>query len=344
VRANPRLLHKLQRTLCVSCGALYTQVQRAGRAMSERLILVLHAPAEEGYASALVAALAPTATLSVPVANISSTIQFGAGALCMVVWSRAMSEGVDRAALARLLPFGQSNTIVCRVGDAPGAEQVSALAVVNVRGDGAADAVILQAVLAEILAPAQASAVSLAGAQRRGDSLRAGRGDFLSRSALGLVGTLAAAGVAAPVITGLAAATGNQGLVDSGIRTISLPQSAGQSRSESSSPVEAGALDEADVEGSALDVWVAAQNPALTETRPELLPSASEGTELALLRVEVSAPIDMIAAHSLAREHEVLQKPVPHLGLISAPKPRSKLPASTREAVLATAAKATGDV
>ena len=181
--------------------------------MSDGMVFVLHAVADEKYTAELAAALAPaTAIASALPEDGARGVQLGGGAASLLIWS---SQTNAEAALAAL-PYAAA---ICSVRGArvPEALRARALRVVEVAGEPAQDAAQLRDVMAELQAHLRAR--SLDNSRRRGSvaprlggvPVNAQSGDsrkpLLVRSAVGLGATLAVVGVVAPAITNRAQAT-----------------------------------------------------------------------------------------------------------------------------------------
>jgi hypothetical protein len=263
--------------------------------MSDKVLFVLHAPAEETYATQLAAALSPLPAFPLAAQSGERALQFGAGIICVVVWTPAMAAIGGGA-------FDPATTIICNIGAKAG---IDAFATLNGVGDAGADAVALQTPLAALhaLAGGRGSRVRIGDGPRMGATadatLERGKQPFAMKSAYGVAATLAVVGVMAPTIMERAQATG----VEPGDMNAEAATMAAVT-AEDLAPVAAAQLASAPALSPtpAFDQWVA--EPEQEAMREDLFVPAA-APQLALLVAEPFSdiPLDPKRQDYVAPEH-----------------------------------------
>lgn len=169
--------------------------------MSGEILFVLHGPADEPYAQALAAELGG---MTLPLQSQASSLQFGSGVVCVVVWSAAL-RGSDALAA---LPV---NSIICRLNGAATPRALDAFNSIHSTGSPPDDAAELGNMVTALRAAADQCGVraSKAGPQLGAatDAVRR-KPPLAVRSAYGMAATLAVAGFVAPTIMERAQANG----------------------------------------------------------------------------------------------------------------------------------------
>jgi hypothetical protein len=183
--------------------------------MTDGIVFVVHGGADERYAAALGAALG---AFPAPLpASAASGIQFGAGSICIVVWTQDLQMRGAADNVAHVVARARLNTVICRLGGAPAPPALAGLPVLDGQGEAVADAAALREALQRIRAAAaergvrkrgQATPRLGAASSEQGSRIGGGRRQFAVRSAYGMAATLAVAGVAASTIGQRAQATG----------------------------------------------------------------------------------------------------------------------------------------
>lgn len=183
--------------------------------MTNRITFVLHSTADKEYAAELAEALAPLTAFPVPLDACSGRgVQFGAGAVCVVVWTQDLYQPELTDVVLAALAGSIANFVIFRAGARPlETLRQRAFACLPEQGNVAADAdrlregITAQQSHAErqdrFGRPAQSPQI---GRPARPESQR-GRRSMAVRSAYGLAVTLAVVGVAAPVIAGRTGST-----------------------------------------------------------------------------------------------------------------------------------------
>lgn len=186
--------------------------------MSNGMVFILHAVADEKYAVALAAALAPvTAIPTVLAENGARGVQLGGGSASLVIWTKNTGACAETALTA--LPHGSAAVCVANGATAPEALRVRALRMAEISGDAGRDAEALRETIA--LLHTQLRARNLDNSRRRGsvaprlasagapagEAAAARKSPMVMRSAVGLGATLAVVGVIVPNITNRALAT-----------------------------------------------------------------------------------------------------------------------------------------
>jgi hypothetical protein len=178
--------------------------------MSDGIVFVLHVAADEKLAAGLAAALAPAPAFPalLPKAGAGS-VEYGMGAVCVVVWSEAALDA--RADVLNAVSHGAPNAVICRVASAPVPDEFenTACVVVDIGGDPPSDAPHVREAIARI---GRERADRSARPGRRRASLGSSAALYAEgpppsksrklpvRSAVGLAATLAIVGVVAPTI------------------------------------------------------------------------------------------------------------------------------------------------
>lgn len=188
----------------------------AGETMTNRIVFVLHSAADKEYAAELAGALVPLPAFPVPLLDTCSGrgVQFGAGALCVVVWTQELHQPELTDAALVAVAGAVANFVIFRAGaQPPEALRLRAFACLPEQGEVAADANRLREGIAahqrqterqdEFGRRAQSPQI---GRPARPEPQR-GRRSMAVRSAYGLAVTLAVVGVAAPVIAGRTGST-----------------------------------------------------------------------------------------------------------------------------------------
>lgn len=185
--------------------------------MSDGMVFILHAVADEKYAAALAAALAPVTAIPTALAESGARgVQLGGGAASLLIWTK--NTAPFAAAALAALPFGAAAVCVGGVA-APEALRARALRVAEISGDAARDAEALRETIAAL--HAQLRARSMDNSRRRGsvaprlahggaqasEAVTSRKSPMVMRSAVGLGATLAVVGVVAPNISSRALAT-----------------------------------------------------------------------------------------------------------------------------------------
>jgi hypothetical protein len=186
--------------------------------MSDGMVFILHAVADEKYAVALARALAPLTAIPTALAeNGARGVQLGGGSASLVIWTK--STGACAEAALTALPHGSAALCVPRGVVAPEALRARALRLVEISGDAARDAEAVRETISTL--HAQLRARNLDNSRRRGsvaprlasagaqasEATAARKSPMVMRSAVGLGATLAVVGVIAPNITNRAQAT-----------------------------------------------------------------------------------------------------------------------------------------
>jgi hypothetical protein len=169
------------------------------------MIFVLHASADKARGEELAAVLAPAPVFPTCVgAEGVSRVQFGAGSLCVLVWSSSVTREVA-AAMLNAVSNAWSQTVICRFGEGSAPMMFGGAPVIDMRQAGAGRALTdaLQGLVDN-------------GEGRRGPSpklsapavaVKGNSSNFAVRSTYGLAATLAVVGVIAPSIIERAQAT-----------------------------------------------------------------------------------------------------------------------------------------
>jgi hypothetical protein len=165
--------------------------------MSDAISFVLHAPADEAYAASLAGELGALTLKLEP--GRASSLQFGAGVVCIVVWNDALACQSD--ALLCALTSGVV-MVARRADDLPAAW--NAFDAIDAR-EPAADAAALAAIISTRRVAAFDRAAQLQGAQ-------GARQPLAARSAYGMAATLAVASLVTPFIMDRAQATDAGGI------------------------------------------------------------------------------------------------------------------------------------
>lgn len=183
--------------------------------MTNRIVFVLHSAADKDYAAELARALAPLPAFPAPLDACNGRgVQFGAGAVCVVVWTQELHQLELTDVVLAAVAGAVANFVIFRAGAQPlDALRHRAFACLPEQGDVAADARRLRAGIAaqqsqterqdRLGRPAQSPQI---GRLARPEPQR-GRRSMAVRSAYGLAVTLAVVGVAAPVIAGRTGST-----------------------------------------------------------------------------------------------------------------------------------------
>lgn len=223
--------------------------------MSDGISFVLHAPADAAYAATLANGIGALPIKLDP--GRAGALQFGAGVVCIVVWSEALAPQGD--ALLGALTSGIV-LVSRRTGVLP--ESWSSFDVIDAR-EPAADA----AQLAEIATTHRVTAFNRAAQIQGASSSKAGQ-PLAARSAYGMAATFAVASLVTPFIMERAQATDA-----TGIQPPTAPaQGVGLLRA-SLAALSAPAVEEAAVATPtpALDRWLAPVEEAEIEAAPVLV-------------------------------------------------------------------------
>lgn len=250
--------------------------------MADGISFVLHAAADEAYATALAGGLGALPLKLEP--GRASSLQFGQGVVCIVVWSEALRPQSE--ALLGALSSGVVQVV--RTGDAALPDAWARFDVIDAR-DAEADAETLAAISQTHRVAAFDRSAQLQGAAG-GHKQR-----FAARSAYGMAATLAVASLVTPFIMDRAQATDASG---AGLLPPSAPaQGAGLLRASLaalSAPAE-DVVEAAPTATPALDRWLAESAedafadaaPALAE--PMLVAFTADAAPMALTSVVESA-------------------------------------------------------
>lgn len=186
--------------------------------MSDGMVFILHAAADEKYAQALAASLAPVTAIPTALAESGARgVQLGGGAASLLIWTNHTAPFAEAALAA--LPFGAAAICVADGAAAPEALRARGLHLTRISGDAARDAEALRETIAAL--HAQLRARSVDNSRRRGsvaprlahgggqsaESVPSRKSPMVMRSAVGLGATLAVVGVVAPNISSRALAT-----------------------------------------------------------------------------------------------------------------------------------------
>lgn len=184
--------------------------------MTSSIVIVLHGPADAAYAAELAGALSPH--LAFPVAlslGAERPTQYGAGAVCVVLWTQDAASRALAGEIARAMHGAVSSALVCRLGQAPLPADFSANACIQVHQQAGAQDVAtplrnaierrLQEWEERSAGPRRSARPSLDAAVAQASSASGGR-RMVVRSAWGLAATMAVVGVAAPVVSDRAGA------------------------------------------------------------------------------------------------------------------------------------------
>ncbi|MBX3428461.1 MAG: hypothetical protein KF779_02640 [Hyphomonadaceae bacterium] len=184
--------------------------------MTGGIVLLLHRAAEAEYAGNMARALSSQCNaVAIPIGD--RTLKIGMGATCVVICPRGMSEpGAGDAVLASLPRAGQ-NALLCVFEGAVVPDALQYLPRVRVQGFGFAvsDAKSVAKALSDRRERSSVVGTATPHPALRSPALDAkpsrpgnfGKGQFVARSALGLVATMAVVGVAAPFIGARAGTT-----------------------------------------------------------------------------------------------------------------------------------------
>ncbi len=209
--------------------------------MSDGISFVLHAPADEAYAASLAGEIGAL-TLKLEAGAVSS-LQFGSGVVCIIVWSEALRPQSD----ALLGALASAVVLVSRVNGAPLPQSWAGFDVIDARG-AAADAAELAAIAQTYRVAAFDRSAQLQGAAA------STKQPFAARSAYGMAATFAVASLIAPWIMDRAQATDASGV---GLQPPSAPaQGAGMLRA-SLQAMSAPAANTVSTPTPALDRWLA---------------------------------------------------------------------------------------
>ncbi len=161
--------------------------------MSDRIIVILHDKADEAYATAVAAALAPARAVCAEL--YKAEFQFGAGSACVGIWSPAAAAAGGELVLPK-------DAILLCVSDAP-------TPLFNARrlqgaGEAAADAKLVAAAVAELERDADRpgqgkiyrAAIANGASTGVAPPRRTGRTPLIGRSAIGLVATVSVVAIA----------------------------------------------------------------------------------------------------------------------------------------------------
>jgi len=252
--------------------------------VSDGISFVLHAPADEAYAASLAGEIGAL-TLKLEAGAVSS-LQFGSGVVCIVVWSEALRPQGD--ALLGALESGV--VLVSRVNGAPLPQAWAGFDAIEARG-AATDAV-------EIAALAQTYRVAAfdRSAQLQGVAA-ATKQPLAARSAYGMAATFAVASLIAPWIMDRAQATDASG---AGLQPPSAPaQGAGLLRA-SLQAMSAPAVDSVPTPTPALDRWLAPADE-------DLIVAAAPAVESRLVAYTIDAEpltltMDLSTIHDVAAD------------------------------------------
>ncbi len=179
------------------------------------MVFVLHDAADDEYAKAIAAGLAPRVVFATPLPQASVPTRFGAGAVCVVLWTPKLAAAQGLARVQAALPKAGGNVLICSVAgqDTPAALNDYGIMTMAGRADVDVDNVAagldyIAAGMAEHdkLSRGHSKAAPKLGASALAVNRR--DGNLAARSAYGLALTLAAAGVTAPLITQMAQASG----------------------------------------------------------------------------------------------------------------------------------------
>lgn len=288
--------------------------------MSVGIVFVLHVAADEKFAAGLAAALAPTPAFPalLPVAGAGS-VEYGMGAVCVVVWSEAALDARQDV----LHAHGASNVVICRVGGAPVPNEFdgAAFVVVDVAGDTSADAPLVHEAIARI-GRGRAERSSRPG--RRRASLGSSAALYAEgpppsksrklpvRSAMGLAATLAIVGVVAPTIGPRGATSAEPDHRDPADDQAAL-EAASVAADDANPGVTGESAETARVEYAALDT---AGSSALAQYLLRREPSLTDASSASLAR---SAPV---------RQHDLAPAPA------AAPEPSVAVEALTGESAI----------
>lgn len=184
--------------------------------MTSGIVFILHGPAEAAYAAELAETLSPH--LAFPVALSPDTqrpTQYGAGAVCAVLWTQDAAMRALADEVARAMHGAVSNAIVCRFGRAPLPEAFAANACVQLQPQASVQdltAPLRDAIERRLLdweerntGPRRSTKPSLGAVVAQAPAASGGR-RMVVRSAWGLAATMAVVGVAAPVVSDRAGA------------------------------------------------------------------------------------------------------------------------------------------
>jgi hypothetical protein len=184
--------------------------------MSSGIVFILHGPAEAAYAAELAETLSPH--LAFPVAlspDVQRPTQYGAGAVCAVLWTQDAATRALAGEVARAMHGAVSNAIVCRFGRAPLPAELAANACVQAQPQVSAQDLAgplrnaierrLQDWEERSTGPRRSARPTLGAAVAQAPASSGGR-RMVVRSAWGLAATMAVVGVAAPVVSDRAGA------------------------------------------------------------------------------------------------------------------------------------------
>jgi len=174
--------------------------------VADHMIFVLHAVADKARGEHLAAALASLGAHATGIGPRGDrNVQFGAGSLCVIVWSGAVTRDVAGAML-EATSNAWSNTVICRFGDGDAPMTFGGAPVVDMRPEGAIET--LRGLLSDIVAQREASRQAPRGPKLNEATLaKSNAPSFALRSTYGLAATLAVVGVVAPSIIERAQAT-----------------------------------------------------------------------------------------------------------------------------------------
>ncbi len=232
--------------------------------MSDGISFVLHAPEDVAYAASLANEICALPIKLDP--GRAGSLQFGAGVVCIVVWSEALAPQGD-------VLFGALTSGIVLVSRRNGVlpQSWSLFDVIDAR-EPAADAVQL----AEIAATHRITAFDRAAQIQGASSSKSGQ-PLAARSAYGMAATLAVASLVTPFIMERAQATDTNG-----IQPPTAPaQGAGMLRA-SLAALSAPAVEEAAVATPtpALDRWLAPVEEAEIEAAPVLVAYTRDAVQL----------------------------------------------------------------
>lgn len=176
--------------------------------MRDGIVFLLHLEKDEAYAAALAAALAPRAVFPAPF-SMAQSLSFGAGAVCVVLWTPEWAAAGGAAQLTSLCPHPERNALVVALrGATPAPEFVHAnIALISAGGDAASDAAHIGSALDELADQADAKQgrvyrARLGAGAASNASDQAARSNTLVRSAIGLAATVGVVFVASQSVAG----------------------------------------------------------------------------------------------------------------------------------------------
>lgn len=241
--------------------------------MGDRVTFLLHQDEDGAYAAALAQALAPRLVLPSAMSD-AAKLGFGAGAICIALWSAAWTPVCSAAALVDLVTSkGSDALIVCLGGVAPAPEFVSArLSVAHAVGEVGADAAVIEAALDTLDRMAANDGFGAyrarlgTGVTARPSAKREWTRKMAARSAAGIAATVGVVVVASQYVNGRATAVMPEPQQPSPAASTPLPEARSLPEAPAAEPAGDAGAGSGQAETTGPDGLVGPQEGLLEET------------------------------------------------------------------------------